>query len=71
VLAAIEERLSWWAEVFEAPCVGYAGSPDEIAALVTAGADFVALGDWIWQATEVALAVAEAARQLQLPETTA
>ena len=70
-LAAIEERLSWWAEVFEAPCVGYAGGPDEVAALVTAGADFVALGDWIWQATDVALAVTEAARQLHLPEATA
>ena len=70
-LAAIEERLSWWAEVFEAPCVGYAGGPDEVAALVTAGADFVALGDWIWQATDVALVVTEATRQLHLPEATA
>ena len=24
--AAIEERVAWWAEVFEAPCVGYAAS---------------------------------------------
>lgn len=68
-LAAVEERLSWWAEVFEAPCVGFAGAPDEVAALVKAGADFVALGDWLWQATDVAMAVAEAARQLRLPET--
>ena len=23
--AAIEERVAWWAELFETPCVGYAG----------------------------------------------
>ena len=45
---AILERIRWWAEVFEPPCVGYAASPDEVAVLAQAGADFVALGDWIW-----------------------
>ena len=30
------------------PCVGYAASHDEVAPLAQAGADFVALGDWIW-----------------------
>ncbi len=45
---AIEERITWWAELFELPCVGYAGEPDEVAALAQAGADFIALGDWIW-----------------------
>lgn len=69
--AAIEERVSWWAEVFEAPCVGFAGAPEEVAPLVSAGADFVALGDWVWQASDVAAAVAEAARQMHLPETAA
>jgi thiamine-phosphate pyrophosphorylase len=69
--AAIEERLSWWAEVFEAPCVGFAGAPEEVAPLVAAGADFVVLGDWVWQASDVAAAVAEAARQMRLPETAA
>ena len=47
--AAIEDRVAWWAEVFEIPCVGYAASPDEVAPLVKAGADFIALGDWIWR----------------------
>lgn len=69
--AAIEERVAWWAEVFEAPCVGFAGTPEEVAPLVAAGADFVALGDWVWQTSDVAAAVAEAARQMQLPETAA
>ncbi len=46
--AVVEERVAWWAEVFEAPCVAYAASPAEVAPLVAAGADFVALGDWLW-----------------------
>ena len=45
---AILERIRWWAEVFEPPCVGYAAGPDEVALLAQAGADFIALGDWIW-----------------------
>jgi thiamine-phosphate pyrophosphorylase len=45
---AVLERVRWWAEVFEPPCAGYAASPDEVAPLAQAGADFVALDDWIW-----------------------
>jgi thiamine-phosphate pyrophosphorylase len=45
---AVCERVSWWAEVFQIPCVGYAGDLDEITALVQAGADFVAVGDFIF-----------------------
>lgn len=70
--AAIEERVAWWAEVFESPCVGYAAHFDEIALLAAAGADFVALGDWIWaDARGAADAVARAARELIMPETAA
>jgi len=66
--AAIAERLVWWSELFEAPCVGYAGNLDEIAPLARAGADFVALGDWIWTQTQApAAAVAEAASRLAAP----
>jgi thiamine-phosphate pyrophosphorylase len=67
--AAVEERVAWWAEVFEIPCVGYAAAPDEVAPLVKAGADFVALGDWLWQ--DPAACVGEALRHLRLPETAA
>jgi thiamine-phosphate pyrophosphorylase len=68
----IEDRLSWWAEVFEAPCVGFAANAAEVAKLVKAGADFVALGDWVWRdPATVAEVVAGAAALLQLPETTA
>lgn len=46
--AAIEERVAWWAELFQPPCIGYAANADEIRPLAQAGADFVALGEWIW-----------------------
>jgi thiamine-phosphate pyrophosphorylase len=69
---AIEERVAWWAEVFEAPCVAYAGSLEEIAPLVKAGADFIALGDFVWREPENAAAiVAAAARELHSPENAA
>jgi thiamine-phosphate pyrophosphorylase len=44
----IEERIQWWAELVEIPCIGYAANADEVRPLAQAGADFVALGDWIW-----------------------
>jgi len=65
---AIVERIAWWAEVFEIPCVGYAASRDEIAPLVKAGADFVALGDFIWaDARGAAAAITDAAECLTQP----
>ena len=68
---AIEDRVSWWAEVFEAPCIGYAAAASEVEPLVKAGADFVALGDWIWADPQtVAAKIADAARYLVVPETT-
>jgi thiamine-phosphate pyrophosphorylase len=69
---AIEDRVSWWAEVFEAPCVGFAANAAEVEPLVKAGADFVALGDWIWADPQsVSAKIADAARRLVLPETAA
>ena len=65
-LADIVERVGWWAEIFETPCVAYAAELDDVAALAAAGADFVALGDAVWAAPspELAIAAAEsAARQ--------
>lgn len=40
---AVVERVAWWAEIFNVPCVGYAHDVAGIADLVRAGADFVAL----------------------------
>jgi thiamine-phosphate pyrophosphorylase len=45
---AIAERLDWWAELFEPPCVGFAVSREEAHAFATNGADFVLVGDFIW-----------------------
>jgi thiamine-phosphate pyrophosphorylase len=71
-IEAIEERVSWWAEVFEAPCVAYAGHLDEIAALVLAGADFIALGDWLWcDPATTPSTIAATVPLLRLPESTA
>jgi thiamine-phosphate pyrophosphorylase len=67
--AAIEDRIAWWAEVFEIPCVGYAASVDEIAPLVSAGTDFVALGDFLWRDPRaIPVTLREAAGFLRLPE---
>jgi thiamine-phosphate pyrophosphorylase len=45
---AVAERVAWWAELFEVPCVGFANSLEEVGRLAVAGADFVALGDWVF-----------------------
>jgi thiamine-phosphate pyrophosphorylase len=65
---ALLEQVAWWAELLEPPCIGYAASPDEVAPLAQAGADFVALGDWIWtHAQGPAAAVTAAAARLAEP----
>lgn len=67
--AAVEERVRWWADVFEIPCVGYSESLQTILPLVVAGADFVALGDAVWRESgSVAETIREAGRHLRLPE---
>jgi thiamine-phosphate pyrophosphorylase len=45
---AITGRISWWAELFEPPCVGYAAGREEVAEFAVAGADFILVGDMIW-----------------------
>ena len=46
--AAVTERVAWWTEVFEVPCVAFAADLDEVGALAEAGAEFIALGDFVW-----------------------
>ena len=62
--AQVQERVTWWAEVFEAPCVAYAASLGEVAPLVAAGADFVALDEWALSDETIRAA----ASALRLPE---
>ncbi|MGZ5829275.1 MAG: thiamine phosphate synthase [Xanthobacteraceae bacterium] len=65
--AAIVERVAWWAEVFEIPCVAYAARIEEIDELCTAGADFIALGDLVFDDPRGCVAaVAEAAEHLKV-----
>ena len=45
---AVADRLQWWAELFEPPCVGFAASRQEAFEFAGAGADFVLVGDFIW-----------------------
>ena len=45
---AIAERLQWWDELFEPPCIGFAASREEAAEFASSGADFVLVGDFIW-----------------------
>jgi thiamine-phosphate pyrophosphorylase len=69
---AIAERVAWWAEVFEIPCVGFAAALDEVEALAQAGADFIAVGDCVFaDARGCAAALADAARRLALTEAVA
>jgi thiamine-phosphate pyrophosphorylase len=63
---AIAERLQWWAELFEPPCVGFAVSRDEAAEFAASGADFILVGDFIWadpRGAEAALIEVEQAIQ--------
>jgi thiamine-phosphate pyrophosphorylase len=55
---AVEDRVKWWADLVEVPCIGYAGEAGEVRLLAQAGADFVALGDWIWTHPQGAAAAA-------------
>ena len=60
---AIQDRVAWWSEVFEVPCVAYADSIAEVDAL--GAADFVALGPFVFDDPRgPAAAVADAAARL-------
>ena len=60
-LPSLVDRVGWWAEIFETPCVAYAPSIAAAGALADAGADFVALGEAIWERSSPS----EAAREAQ------
>ena len=60
---AIAERLGWWAELFEPPCVGFAASREEAYEFAAAGADFVLVGDFIWADARGAMAALQDVEQ--------
>jgi thiamine-phosphate pyrophosphorylase len=47
-MEAVAERLDWWAELFEPPCIAWAASRDEAYEFVLAGADFILLSEAAW-----------------------
>jgi thiamine-phosphate pyrophosphorylase len=60
---AIHERVAWWTEVFEIPCVAYAASLAEVHEL--GAAEFVAVGDFVFSDLRgPAAAVADGAARL-------
>ena len=59
----VAEFASWWAEIFEVPCVALAETEAAVATLAATGAEFVALGEWVFaEPDRVAERVALAAR---------
>jgi thiamine-phosphate pyrophosphorylase len=59
-LMSLADRIVWWAEIFETPCVAYADTIDSVGALAEAGADFVALGNALWDSASPAAAARKA-----------
>lgn len=60
-LEQIVQRIAWWAEIFNVPCVAFAAELGAVAALSKAGADFVALREAVWNDPRgAAVAMAEA-----------
>src|SRR6202045_1438523 len=44
---AVAGRLQWWAELFEPPCVGFAGAPGGVGEFAAAGAGLGLVGAFI------------------------
>jgi thiamine-phosphate pyrophosphorylase len=63
-LESVVERASWWAEIFETPCVAYAPSLDAVEALAATNAEFVALGDAVWSHADGSAAALKAAAEI-------
>ncbi|MCB4770926.1 thiamine phosphate synthase [Ancylobacter sp. Lp-2] len=47
---ATRERVQWWSDIFEIPCVAYARTLEEVDILVAAGADFIAVDNLLIEA---------------------
>jgi len=62
------EILSWWASLFEIPCVAIGGiTPDNALPLLDAGADFIAVCQAVWGQGDPGAAVARLNQVLALP----
>ena len=60
--------LSWWSSIFEIPCVAIGGiTPQNAKVLVDAGADFLAVCQAIWSASDPTKVVCEFSDLLKIP----
>jgi len=67
---AIVERIAWWTEVFEVPCVGFAETIEEAVEIARLRAEFIALGDLVFADPRgAARALADVAKRLAATET--
>ena len=64
---AVVEQVSWWAEIFNVPCVGYATHPDAAVEIARAGAEFVALCEGLWDAPATLAATLRAVAAALVP----
>jgi thiamine-phosphate pyrophosphorylase len=69
--AAVVDRVTWWRPLFESPCVAYAGEVAEIAPLAAAGADFIAVGPFVFDDPRGLRAALAEAKALLAPEVAA
>jgi thiamine-phosphate pyrophosphorylase len=68
-LGAVIDRVAWWAELFEIPCVAYAARLDDIGPLAAAGADFIAVGEALFDDPRgVRTAAVDAAGRIKIME---
>lgn len=60
--SALLDRASWWAQLFETPCVAYAPTPESVEKLAWTRAEFIALGPWCFEDPEAAAETVRRAR---------
>ncbi len=63
-LESVVERATWWAEIFETPCVAYAPALEAVETLAATNAEFVALGDAVWSHPDGPAAGVDAAARI-------
>jgi thiamine-phosphate pyrophosphorylase len=64
-LPALNERVTWWTELFQLPCVAYAARTEEIEYFARARTDFVGLGcELVWDVPEGPVAALQAVAKL-------
>jgi thiamine-phosphate pyrophosphorylase len=52
-LPSLNERVTWWTELFQLPCVAYAARTEEIEYFARARTDFIGLGsELVWDAPD-------------------